>query len=110
MSGDTERLILTGPPSANWIGLNGLAGDIHFSDIGLNRVHIRDSSDPRQQLADFNPQTQGMWTHGSVMIDKGPTIKSVEVVTSETDPTLGLLQAPTIKTNEKKTYSTRDRC
>ncbi len=34
------------------------------------------------------------------MIDKGLAVKNVEVVKSETDPTSGLLQAPTIKTKE----------
>jgi hypothetical protein len=100
VSGDNEKLLLTGPPSADWTGLTGPVGDIHFIDTGVNRLQIRDDSDPRQPIAEFNPQTRYMWTYGSVVIDKGLTAKSVEVVKSETDPSSGLLQTLTIKIKE----------
>ncbi len=89
-------MILTGSPSLDWTGLTGFVDVIHYIDTGVNMFQIKDNSDPRQPFREFDAQTRGLGTNGSIVIDEGRTAKSVESVKSETDPTSGLLHAPTV--------------
>ncbi len=88
---DAEKVVPTGSPSADWTGLTGLAGDIHYVESGAYRLH----SISRIRIAELKPQTKTFYSDRQVA-----NSHSVEVVNSETDETSGLLQAPSIRTEE----------